>query len=452
MTKVFSVLFLAILLTFNCDAQIWEGKDAMFPYSNTGESVYAIDDNVAWAIGVQVNSTGTETLERNTVSRTHDSGLTWSSVSLPLDTPAVLSSIDASDYNTAWITYVEYPEGPNGDQGENVVMYTADGGLNWIQVDVPVVVFVNFIYMWNAQEGIVVSDPDDQGFEIYRTTDGGASWERILTGIETPTNEFLYSDNYAVKGDQLWFASSKGRIFHSVDKGNTWVVYDSPSTLLGVSVMNVNDGGDVFLVYNTFNGSNFLNTIFRSDKNLGQWEKVHEKASTYMYDIYPIPTSEAIISTVFATPNWITQISYDRGETWTSVSTGTKATYLSFYDPDTGYASQSNPVSDTSNTLIYRYIGSPLTGLINQRPLSGVDITVSPNPTANDLNIMVKGNSAEGYWILLNSLSGELIDKKTFESASEINYTIDMSKLPSGTYMISVANKYGVNTEKIIRQ
>lgn len=61
-TKLFSVLFLAIICAINCDAQIWEGKEAMFHYSNTGESVYAIDDNVAGIYMLSVaNKNGVKT-------------------------------------------------------------------------------------------------------------------------------------------------------------------------------------------------------------------------------------------------------------------------------------------------------------------------------------------------------------------------------------------------------
>jgi hypothetical protein len=100
---------------------------------------------------------------------------------------------------------------------------------------------------------------------------------------------------------------------------------------------------------------------------------------------------------------------------------------------------------------VYKYVGSPLSGVFKNIPLLDVEITVSPNPTADVVDIVVTTDTPEDFWILLNDLSGRLIARQDFSSVSEIQHRIDMKSLPSGTYTLTVTGKEGVRSEKLVK-
>ena len=454
MTRIFTISILVICGFASVNCQVWEGKEASFPYPLWGESIYAINDSVAWTLGVGILPSGFYTLERNTISKTNDGGLSWYNVFSPYDEPAFISSIWALDYNHVWITYVEFPNGPTGPEGVNVILESTDGGFDWVPVNVQVNSFVDFIYMWNTEEGIVVGDPDTLGFEIYQTSDGGDTWTRIMDNIEAEPDEFIYKDNYAVRGNQLWFATNKGRVFHTQTKGSSWLTYDAPASGLDYFKMNVDDQGDIFLILNNFEVTPYTYTLYKRDASLQEWN-IAGSDTSYMNDIEPVPNSDVILSIITTgtsiSAQFSTQISYDEGQSWNIIDSTTRASYLGFFDQNTGYATHAHLNSDPKETMVFRYVGSPLTGLIKNTPLLNIELSVSPNPSSDVINIQLKSDTRENYWILLNSLSGELIHKSIIPNASGFSHTINVQALPAGAYMLTIANGNGVRTEKIIR-
>ena len=435
-------------------AQVWEGRNANFPASLFGGGIYAIDDSLAWCWGVQLDTSGLESPGNSAISKTTDGGLTWQHVDFPSNESTYITSLWALNDQTAWMTYAGFI---NDVQTGNYVLKTTNGGQTWDPVNVTVNVFVDFIYMWSETEGVVVGDPDDNGIEIYKTIDGGNNWDRIQGVPLSPGDEYIFADNYEVKGNQLWFATSLGRIFHSADKGLTWEVWDTPLTGYDATYMDVSDEGDVYLIFyqyisETVGAHSFL---FRRNASDGQWVNITEPNDNYyMYDIKPIPGSSVVMSTINA---WLgnglqTRISYDRGNSWIVIDNQSKATYFDFYNPDIGYASEFNLTEDLLPSLVYRYTGSPLTGLIKNTPLPDVELSITPNPTSDFATITMKANYVAGFYLLLNDLSGKLILKKEYSGVSEIYETIDLKSLPVGAYMVTIANEKGIMTEKLFKK
>jgi len=449
--------FLSVAFSFylmsHLSAQAWEGRDASFPYSLWGESVYAINDSVAWTWGIDLDQNGLNTLEKNVISKTKDKGLSWYNVVSPFNSLSFVTSICALSYDTAWVTFASFADINDPEPSGNKVMMTTDGGFHWTQVNVSVDVFVDFIYMWNAMEGIVVGDPDTLGFEIYQTLDGGETWNRILKQPESKPDEYLYKDNYAIRGNELWFATTTGRIFHTDSKGSAWDVMESPLTGHFVEIMNVDDDGNIYLVYNQYfvNSTSYEYILFRKDAGSGQWVNVTQPNAAFIYDLFPVPQTDAIIRTIYS-DSFRTQISYDQGTNWMDIDSINRATYLSFYDPNIGYAAQANWASDPSKTLVYRYVGSPLSGLLKNVPLSNASLHATPNPTSGETSISLQDITPGQYWILVHDISGNLKYKVDLFAVDILEEKLDLGSLPAGVYTITVSSNQGVATTKITKQ
>ena len=117
------------------------------------------------------------------------------------------------------------------------LLKSEDNGQNWdivYQEDHPDV-FYNSMKFWDNKSGIAVGDPIDGCLSIIVTHDGGKSWKKLDCSALPSTADgeagFAASNtNIVLKGDHAWLATGgkKARIFHSLDKGNSWKVFDTP--------------------------------------------------------------------------------------------------------------------------------------------------------------------------------------------------------------------------------
>ena len=89
---------------------------------------------------------------------------------------------------------------------------------------------------WGAPGGISFGSPGTgnasvDSLRIYRTQDGGSSWNRIpAANLPAPLageGVWIYSGNglYDSRGDTLWFGTRSGRVFRTVDRGQTWAAF-----------------------------------------------------------------------------------------------------------------------------------------------------------------------------------------------------------------------------------
>lgn len=96
-------------------------------------------------------------------------------------------------------------------------------------------VFYDSMRFWNDKEGIAIGDPIEGSFSVITTRDGGVSWQKMpsdrLPHIEDGEAAFAASNtNIVIKGNATWLVSGgkKARVFHSINKGNSWSVVETP--------------------------------------------------------------------------------------------------------------------------------------------------------------------------------------------------------------------------------
>jgi len=209
---------------------LWTKKASGFTNRSRGiRHISAVDKYTAWAIAYDGLGDDEKVKE---YTRTTDGGSTWEpgfiyTENIDSLSPAMITAVDK---NTAWVALFD------GTNGGGKIVRTTDGGQNWEHQSTATFSapngFPNVIHFWDANNGWCQGDPNGGYFEMYTTTNGGETWARVPQG-NIPANydnEYGTIGYYCVYGNIVWFATNKGRIFKSTDKGLNWVVYQTPLT------------------------------------------------------------------------------------------------------------------------------------------------------------------------------------------------------------------------------
>lgn len=215
------VASLVTLLTTNINAQTWSPKATNFATPTGVNEIAIASDLVIWAF----NKT------TKVFSKSIDGGNTWTSGVLNVGGANTgVSGATATSALKAWVcTY---------DSNVNFmgIFATTDGGVTWTKqasaYNVSANSFPNIVKFFDDLNGITIGDPLDDGYEIYRTTNGGQNWNKVpvanipaILGGEYGIAGYFDS---TTDGTKIWFGSVYGgnsqRIFRSSDGGTTWNV------------------------------------------------------------------------------------------------------------------------------------------------------------------------------------------------------------------------------------
>lgn len=243
MKSLFNLFALVLLLNAsNLFSQLndnWEWMNPK-PQGNTLNAIDFVNDNIGYAAGAY-----------GTMIKTTDNGVTWSKVITGTSTQ--FTALDFIDANTG------YAGGSN-----QMLKKTVNGGNSWADLVLPsapnyTVMDIKFI---NANTGYVL------GFfilesRIWKTTDGGASWQTQTTGGANYLNNLYFLDemNGFASGGSLG-----GEIAKTTNGGTTWqLVYQDNYKKLSMTFLNASTG---FVgcaegrVYKTVDGGNTWNFAY----------------------------------------------------------------------------------------------------------------------------------------------------------------------------------------------
>ncbi|HWX54650.1 MAG TPA: hypothetical protein VN176_08680, partial [Verrucomicrobiae bacterium] len=176
----------------------------------------------------------------NGVYKSMDAGKTWAYSGLR-DTDAIGRLIvHPRNPDIAFVAALGHPFGPNAERG---IFRTTDGGKNWTRVlykddntggiDIafdPTNPSVLFAGLWQASRSPWSMDSGGPGSGLYRSTDGGTTWKHLEKhGLpETTIGRIGVAVAYA-NGNRVWalVEADKGGLFRSDDGGDTWTLVNS---------------------------------------------------------------------------------------------------------------------------------------------------------------------------------------------------------------------------------
>jgi hypothetical protein len=200
-------------------------------------AVHPVDTDVVWASGA-----------RGTWVRTTDGGATWRSGVVPGAESVQFRDVHALDASTAWLLSI-------GNGPDSRIYRTDDGGASWqlqFRNDDPDAFFDCFDF-WDAQHGLAFSDSHAGAFTVIETVDGHA-WTPLAAASLPPANEgeggFASSGTCLVtSGDSTaWIgtgASAAGpRVLKTTDRGRTWTAVAAPlpaGTSAGITTLSFRD-------------------------------------------------------------------------------------------------------------------------------------------------------------------------------------------------------------------
>ncbi len=397
-------------------------------------SIAAVDENTVWAVVDSIYE-GTPVSFTPKFLRTTDGGATWKAGTVTGGKNFFLMDIAAIDSNTAWATANNFTGFGGG------IYKTTNGGASWTrQISTPCV----FIYFFDAQNGVQVNLTG-----IGRTTNGGTTWQTVANVPPALPNEFnlIYSSNNAraQAGDTIWVGTSKGRVYRSANRGQTWTVAQTSlgqnAVIHSLAFRNGRNG----LAASAHDGTSFKNQMAQTTDGGVTWTTITAPPSPMLTSIAYVPgtaNSHVLVSATFRPGSSYTS---DGGANWTNVDNGRYYSAVAFVSPTVGWAG-----GNTSATFggMYKWIGPALEiAQRNDESVShGFGLSQNyPNPFNPSTIIQYELPQASQIRLAIYNLLGErvrtLVDAK--ESAGVKQVTWDGrndrgGRVSSGVYVYRI--------------
>jgi photosystem II stability/assembly factor-like uncharacterized protein len=251
--------------------------------------------------------------------------------------------VRAIDENVAYVM-------SSGEGDKSRIYKTVDGGETWEMqyTDKRPSFFLDDIVCFTATHCFVLGDPIDGKFLILSTEDG-KHWQELprdnMPAIIPNEGAFAASgSSLAIYGtSEIYFGTGGGataRVFHSADLGRTWTVSDTPlaagNASSGVfSLVRVKD--TVIAVGGDYRSANGTSRVTAVSKDAGlTWRLSKAQPSGYRSAV----ASRGGTTLVCVGPNG-SDLSADLGETWRHVdSMNLNAVVVSFYENVWGVGSK----------------------------------------------------------------------------------------------------------------
>lgn len=381
-----------------------------------------VDENIVWGTAYDGSGSNQNVQE---FTKTNNSGDTWVDGTIDISNEGLgISMIHAYDYNKAWL--VAYPRAA-GDTGG--IFQTTDGGSTWNRQDSASYdtssSFANVVYFWDENVGFAQGDPINGEFELYVTSDGGNNWSQVPgSSIPIPlSGEYGYVRQIEVVGDNVWYSTNKGRLYHSADRGNNWSVYTTPISDFGSAEVNgdisFSDSNNGIIVDNSGN-------VYRSTNSGVSWTQITTSGTIYTSGLCFIEGTDIVYTTGSGS-----SFSDDGGYTWNPIDS-TQRTHVDFLNEQIGWAGGFNQSSLSGG--IWKWNDSTLS--VNVEEIE-FDLNYFPNPVSDKLSI----NYTNDINISVFDINGRKILQTN-------NKTIDFSDFDYGIYLLQIkdviSNKYKI--------
>ena len=264
------------------------------------------------------------------------------------------------------------------------ILKTSDGGSNWIIVYTDTLTgFIKDCYFLDELRGFAVGDNST----FLKTEDGGMSWSKDTA---LPAYASL-NTVFPVNDEIIWTAGSLGRIFFSVDGGNTW-------TLKQLEIAD-----DVFDLY------------FKNNKT--GW------AASANGKLHYTTTGD----TTWNTSEYSSENLYD----------------IFFLDEDIGW------ITGSKGMILKTTDGG---GEVNIEETQAVFLSKPPfpNPVRDKLRLQFE-NPEETARLRLIDLAGKSLKTGILEQGMR-EIVLDVQDLPAGFYFLQISDKEKARTFKILKK
>jgi len=373
----------------------------------------------------------------NYVFNTIDNGQNWSQAQVAAGraTGAArggtgLLDLDVLDSQTAWALADDY------NTNATKLLRTTSGptGFSVLVSALPAPFYC--LHFFSASTGVALARaaPGATQYPLYRTTDGGLSWNlvanapQLTTGLNT--NPFHTKD---YQGNSLWISTSYNAVLHTADAGLNWSNQDFQDynafedELRGLAFSRVGSGQQLF---QTADGG-------------ASWMPITSSGQPLLSAIAAVPGRPGTYIGAYSAGGSV--ITRDRGLSWQNLSTDTfQFLQVVATSPTQLWAAMNfdygGPTGPPANqTLLRLYAG---TALPSRSSAAGAGPAfVYPNPTSGVVSVAASGSSQVCVYDGLGRLC----------VGPSPGGTLDLSAQPAGIYLLRVQGADNViSTHRVV--
>ena len=441
--KKFYLVF-ALFLIIQCGFCQFSRMPLNYPHDAIAHlpSVMSIvDANTLWVGTWKPNSSGYALPYSNAVKST-DGGQTWQFYSVPITGSPVITDVEALDENTCYYMYLDVA-GAGGGQ----IWKTSDGGATWSRKTTTQFFegYPDFIHAFSQDTLIAVGDPTSGYFEVQISNDGGNTWTRVPQSNIPPLILTMESGvagkSFGAIGSTIWFGTSRGRCFKSTDYGNHWTVsvINSDPVTFGWWYVSFSD-----LLHGIAYRANFQPPLYYLTSDGGTtWTQIQMLPGLVYPNVGRVPginggfviaanaTSGSMPTSVFFTNDFFTSL--------TKIDSGLHSydNYIYFKDATTGWLSGAYG----NDSTILKYNGV-LTSVPDKKTIS-VNLTIVPNPSGQSTSITFP-SAFMGHkkTMRITNISGKPVAEYSLKPDDQL-LNLNSSNYSNGVYNIELISDDG---------
>jgi len=451
----------------------WESIDAPHSYDNSfvGE-IQVPTDNSVWT---PIAYDSIPNIFCNRFIRTINGGKTWQFDTIQSPYGYVTYNLAATDANTCYASmFVGATFAGSG------IFKTTDGGAHWKQTGAGQIFTSStsnndFVYFFDKQHGFTVGDgngANSSHLEIYTTSDAGDTWQRVpdanIPPVAGSTAYSAFVHVYASYQNRIWFRASdengNNYIYRSDDLGHHWKMF--PFNLTDKSYNNLDfvDMQNGIAVGAAFDGVTNSYEAVTHDGG-ATWTEVTPKGYVMGGFAATIPGTHTIVSTLGGpgyAPIYGSSYSNDYGKSWTLIDSGRYASHcaIAFRSPLVGWTSRDVSLDPNGGMFKWKYHISFDNTASSERdtaaisPLTKDDLSnaigavLYPNPATNLITINRLSALNSTTLSVFTSLGGA-IQQAIISGES---YSLNIQKLPAGSYYVRIRSGGKTETLPFIKQ
>ena len=369
-----------------------------------------------------------------------DGGLTWLPMKIESDYKGKANFLSIS-FPTTQIGYVA----GNELSGFGIILKTTDAGNSWNKTSYSPPYFINKIIFPSDAVGYITTDftvdHSNYTYMLMKSKDGGNVWQTLDSSLNVSIEQMVW------KTEDLGLFMS----YHLGDPPESYLTYtsDGGNTILGAGT-GISDKTAVGIGEGNVWYLGFHYSLYRSEDTNFQWITTSGALNNALqYGTFFIPNGPSSYCVTNGYPGVTIFKTTDNGLNWFDQFQDTSLSPIAGCSPAlrTAFLLASSDSLSTKKWKILKTIDGGGHALTSVREHFNTNISLSPNPATG----MIIIHNAPANIVKATVLN--VIGENVLEiSPNAPEFTLDLSKLPAGTYFarFSLANK--VIMRKIIKE